>query len=79
MIDTEELNGRVRAIEAILLVLADASTLRAAKERLRQAWKNESPLHQQWADLLNKINRPYDQHAEAALDALIREAKSKNS
>jgi hypothetical protein len=74
----EELKGHVRAIEAILLELADSNTILAAKEGLRRRWKNNGRNRQQ-ADILDKLNRPYDDHAEAALDALIRIAESDNS
>jgi hypothetical protein len=73
---TEELRGRIRALEAIILELAEISPdlIRAAKESLRQRWKNEN---RQWGRLIAEMNRPYDNHAEAALDALIRDAESK--
>ena len=74
----EELQGRIRAIEAILLKLADSQTIQAAKDGLRRGWKNNGRNRQQ-AEILDKINRPYDKHAEAALDALIRETESANS
>ena len=32
----EELEGRIRAVEAILLELVDPNTMRAAKERFRK-------------------------------------------
>jgi hypothetical protein len=76
--NSDELQGHIRAIEAILLKLADSKTMRAAKEDLRRKWKNSGRNRQQ-ADILDKINRPYDKHAEAALDALIREAESASS
>lgn len=75
---SEELSGHIRAIEAILLELADADTIRAAKERFRKAWKNEGR-NEQWARIYDQINKPYDKDAEAVLDALISKAESKNS
>ena len=73
-----ELDGHIRAIEAILLELVDANTIRAAKERLRKRWKNEGR-NRPWADISDRLNRPYDHDAEAALDVLINKAESKHS
>jgi hypothetical protein len=73
-----ERDGHIRAIEAILLELVDANTIRAAKERLRKTWKNERR-NRRWADISDCLNRPYDHDAEAALDALINKAESKHS
>jgi hypothetical protein len=74
----EELKGRIRAIEAILLELADSNSMRTAKVALRRRWKNNGRNRQQ-ADILDKINHPYDKHAEAALDALIRDREADNA
>jgi CelD/BcsL family acetyltransferase involved in cellulose biosynthesis len=67
----EELKGHIRAIEAILLELADSNTILAAKESLRRRRKNNGR-NRKLAEILDKTNQPYDDHAEAALDALIR-------
>ena len=75
---SEELKGHVRAIEAILLELADADTIRNAKARFRRTWKNKKR-NRLLADVANSAKRPYDEHAEAALDALIYEAERTNS
>ena len=74
----EELEGHIRAIEAILLELADASTLRAAKECVRETCKNEER-NKQWARIYDQMNKPYDKHAEAVLDTLICKVESKSS
>jgi hypothetical protein len=71
----EELSGHIRAIEAILLEVAGPDTMRAAKERHRKTCKDND----QWASIYDEFGMPYDKHAEAALDGLIREAESKNS
>jgi hypothetical protein len=75
----EKVDGRIRALEAILLELVEISPdlIRAAKESIRQKWKDELRC-KKLADALDQFtSRPLDEHAEAALDELIYKAERK--
>jgi hypothetical protein len=77
----DKLEGRVRAIEALISEMPGVTEARiaAAKERIR---KNAKGRLGSWsataADLRDRIGRPLDEHAEAALDNLASELKSRN-
>jgi hypothetical protein len=77
---SEEMEGRVRALEAIILEMPEVTPdrIRAAKERLRAEFRSchqRNSYGQGTIELLDKINAPYDKHAEASLDKLAREAE----
>jgi hypothetical protein len=56
----EKMEGRIRAIEVILLELPEINPdlVRAAKDNLRRKWKNKSG-NRRMADLLDQMNGPY--------------------
>jgi predicted nucleic acid-binding Zn-ribbon protein len=72
------LEGRIRGLEALVIEFPDVTPaeVRAAKEKLRTAYKNRN---RHTAELKDKINAPYDKHAEAALDDLARKAEVRAS
>ena len=78
--DSEKVEGRIRAIEAILLELPEISPdlIQAAKQSIREKWKSELG-SKMLADALDQFRGRLDKHAEAALDELISEARRKNS
>jgi hypothetical protein len=68
-----KLAGQVRALEAVLLEIPEVTPdrIRTAKESLRARYRNSyNPRRREAAMLLDKIKAPYDEHAEAALEAL---------
>jgi hypothetical protein len=73
------LEGRIRALEALVIELSETTPdlVRAAKESLRTKFKSYNRHYRQRAELLERINAPFDAPAEAALDNLVREAESK--
>jgi hypothetical protein len=76
----QKIEGHLRAFDAILLELPEVTPdlIRTAKDRLRSRWKNNRR-NRGFAEMLDQINSPYDNHAEAALDKLVSEAESKKS
>ena len=78
----KEFEGRVRALEAVILEMPEVTPdrIRAAKERLRAEYRSRhqrNPYGRGTVELLDKIKAPYDKHAEAALDNLAREAEAR--
>lgn len=73
------LEGRVRALEAIIMELPEVTPdlVRAAKERLRGKFKNFNQHYRKRAEVLELADLPFDPPAETALDDLLREAESK--
>jgi hypothetical protein len=76
--DIAEVAGEVRALRAIVLELANPELIADAKINLRNGFKNSYHPHtRDMALLKEQMNLPFDKHAEAALDQLLVEAKSK--
>ena len=74
--------GRVRALEAVILQIPEATPdlIQRAKTRLREKFRNsDNPWNSLKARLKDSTGAPYDEDAEAALDKLAYEAKSKTS
>ncbi len=71
--------GHVRALEAVLLEMSEVTPdrIRAAKENLRARFRNRNRHGRETAELLDLIEAPYDQEAEAVLAALSRSAENR--
>lgn len=72
-----KLEGRVRALEALILELPETTPelVQAAKASIQAKIKSRDRL----AEAREKLKAPLDEHAEAALDELLNRAEAKKS